>query len=110
MILQTPILPPKVKKKKEYESKTFYAIDFKEYKDAECNETIIPPYYPLKAYKIYEGEKCIIYVEDGHLEKVESEAEKIADAFDNEIYPLVTSNFGAAPDVDGNGKIYILFY
>lgn len=39
----------------------------------------------------------------------DSEYTEIAQTFDNLIWPSDTENFGTPPDIDGNGKVYILF-
>ncbi|MDC7218731.1 MAG: InlB B-repeat-containing protein [Spirochaetales bacterium] len=78
-------------------SKTFRALDATDY-----------TFYDCKSYLYAETDHCQIYVEDGADVSV-STAESIADEFENNIYPKITTNFGDESDVDGNGKIILLY-
>ncbi|NLH49415.1 MAG: hypothetical protein GX444_12565 [Myxococcales bacterium] len=61
--------------------------------------------YQLTANRAGVGEHCVIYVEQGS--NVADVAETIA-AFDEQIYPIETELFIAAPDFDGNDRITLL--
>jgi len=57
------------------------------------------------------GERVVIYVDleapDGGLS--EGDLEALAELFDTAAHPEVTRVFGAASDVDGNGRVIVLF-
>jgi len=63
-------------------SDQFYAIDFK--KDI---------FYKVKATKLYEGKKCLIWAENGS-KITEKTAKEIADKYDNVIRPRTVDAFG----------------
>ncbi len=60
----------------------------------------------LEARRAGVGEHCVVYVEDGY--SVDG-LNKIINEFDDNIYPIETENLIAAPDLDENGRITILF-
>ncbi|OGM04316.1 MAG: hypothetical protein A2008_04595 [Candidatus Wallbacteria bacterium GWC2_49_35] len=61
------------------------------------------------------GASCYVYEDTStpypYLTLSDAEAERIKNSFDNEVYPLITKNFGAEPNpgIDGDGRVYILF-
>ncbi len=75
---------------------TFWASDFGDPDFAQ---------YQLVAERAAVGQRCVIYLEQGM--QVADLAETVA-AFDEDIYPLLTETYTAAPDVDGNGRILLL--
>lgn len=52
--------------------------------------------------------KCLIYVENG--KEAEHDWNSAGEKFDTEIYPKDIEYFGNPTDVDGNGKVVILYY
>jgi hypothetical protein len=83
--------------------KTFWA-----YK--EINPTTIQP-YKINTRLLAQNTRCEVWAEDAGKtrERVTiAKAESLANEFENNIYNLVTSNFGPPSDVDSNGKIIIL--
>lgn len=89
---------------------TFYVIDVEKYKDATCDyEFTGSPYKTFTGNKIYSGKHCEIFIDKKYEHKAtDTFVENVGNKFDNYIYPTVTENFGAASDVDENGKITIL--
>ncbi len=64
--------------------------------------------YQIDAEALYVGQYCILWSQVP-LYVSKSAAAAIGKEFDNTIYPLITTNFYEASDVDGNGKITMLF-
>ena len=62
----------------------------------------------IKADLKYSGEKVDIWVHDNQIS--DAQAIRIGQEFDNNIYPLMTTNFGEESDLDNNNKINILIY
>jgi hypothetical protein len=66
----------------------------------------------IKAVKLAEGSRCIVFVDVNESAISSGIADSIADEYDTRIYPKITEAFGdymaAGFDVDGNGKT-ILF-
>ncbi|MEA4806855.1 MAG: hypothetical protein VB113_13380 [Acetobacterium wieringae] len=61
----------------------------------------------------YNGTNVQVWVDtagDAKVKLTDGQAELIGKEFDSKIYSLVTNNFGAAPNVDGDGKIAILCF
>ncbi|WP_411161489.1 M30 family zinc metallopeptidase [Acetobacterium wieringae] len=61
----------------------------------------------------YNGTHVQVWVDNDANAKVKltnAQAKPIGEEFDNKIYPLVTNNFGVAPNVDSDGKIAILCF
>ena len=56
----------------------------------------------------YSGKKVEIWVNENQIS--DAQAIRIGQEFDNNIYPLITKNFGEESDVDNNGKINIVIY
>ncbi|HOW51174.1 MAG TPA: hypothetical protein PLV42_03900 [bacterium] len=56
----------------------------------------------------YNGTKCEVWAEDTAT-LTQARAKTICDEFDAVIHPLVTTNFHAESDINGDGKIAILF-
>lgn len=56
----------------------------------------------------YSGEKVDIWVHQDQIS--DAQAIRIGKEFDNNIYPLMTTNFGEESDLDKNNKINILIY
>ncbi|HDT11193.1 MAG TPA: hypothetical protein ENN58_00495, partial [bacterium] len=79
------------------EKDTFYVYDFQTNNN---NATIAT----LK----HIGTHCEIWVEDAGQAVADSKIQSIANEFDSAIYPLVTENFYATSDIDGNGVVSIL--
>ena len=66
-------------------------------------------WYQVTAAQVYEGEYCIIFVEDAFTDQVSAaDAQLISSEFDTIIYPLITGKFGPVSDQDQDGKITIL--
>jgi len=60
----------------------------------------------LNSYRLAVGEHCVVYVEDGY--QLPNSAALVT-TFDERIYPTLTSKLIAAPDMDENGKIVLIF-
>jgi large repetitive protein len=66
-------------------------------------------YYQVTAAKVYEGEHCIIYRENGEEDYLsDSLAVTLGQDFDNNINNQIINSFGNPSDVDRNGKIVLL--
>lgn len=83
--------------------------------------TSMPPSYPTRTFHCAAaGQHGVIWVEDSiwEAELTQTDALGVLKAFDQEtpvdpslgIYEVTTSTFGAPPDVDGNGKVFLVFY
>jgi len=83
--------------------------------------TVMPPGYPTKTFHCAAaGEHGVVWAEqsiwDTHF--TQTDALSVLRAFDQEtpadptrgIYEVTTSTFGPPPDVDDNGKVFLLFY
>lgn len=79
------------------DEKKFWAVDFATMKN-----------YQLDAKAIYVGKYCIMWAEKPVVISTES-AKAMADEFDSKIYQSDTENFYEMSDVDGNGKVTMLF-
>jgi len=64
--------------------------------------------YQITAQAIYVGEYCILWAQVPVYVSA-STAAAIGKEFDETLYPLITQTFYEASDVDGNGKITMLF-
>jgi hypothetical protein len=64
-------------------------------------------FYTVRAVKLAENERCIVYGEQESYVRLET-AVSIAAEFTDKIYPVITGVFGDYRDVDGNGKIILL--
>ncbi|MBN2625595.1 MAG: hypothetical protein JXA95_02925, partial [Spirochaetales bacterium] len=65
-------------------------------------------FYDCSAELLAAGEYCLVYGEiQGDLSP--SQAREIAGEFDNRIYGTIRGSFGPESDVDGNGKIILLY-
>ena len=88
----------KTKNNKSLEKTTeFTTVNFKTNKEEK-----------IKADLKYSGEKVDIWVHDNQIS--DAQAIRIGQEFDNNIYPLMTTNFGEESDLDNNNKINILIY
>ncbi len=70
-------------------------------------------YYPLYASLLYTGSSCLVYGGNSDISSgavTSAEAAGVGRDFDTNIYSLDTNVFGAAPDVDNNGKVIILIF
>ncbi len=68
---------------------------------------------PITGRCAYDGQFVQIWVdnaEDAVVKLTDDQAAEIGTEFDTIIYPLVTENFYAVPDLDGNGKVAILCF
>ena len=63
-------------------------------------------YYQDDAKLLYIGQHAEIWVHGDSI--TVEQAKQLANEFDNNIYSLVTDNFGAVSDIDNNGRIAIL--
>jgi large repetitive protein len=78
-------------------SKEFWTYDFEKEKDEK-----------ISAKLLYSGSKVNVWV---HNNEISSEsAAQLGKEFDERIYPSVTDHFGAASDVDGDGKVNLLCF
>ena len=66
-------------------------------------------YDEMAAELVYHGERTLAYLETGESEAVRNEVINLAQVFDNRIQLRVQSAFGRYSDVDGNGKVILLF-
>lgn len=77
-------------------------------------------YYETTGERLFEGEHCIIYAEDpGAITDIKNDKDKniplreaaaaIGGVFDAGIYDKIRAAFGEPIDVDGNGKVILLF-
>ncbi|NRD76750.1 hypothetical protein HPT25_04495 [Bacillus sp. BRMEA1] len=64
--------------------------------------------YQISARLAYSGTKAQVWVNNNQIS--DTDAAKLGAEFDTNIYPEVTNNFGAAPDINHDGKINILCY
>lgn len=61
----------------------------------------------------YSGTNVQVWVDtaaDAQVKLTDAQAELIGKEFDSKVYSLITTNFGAAPNVDNDGKIAILCF
>lgn len=79
------------------DSKPFWVTDFVTNIDVQ-----------ITAKLLYSGSKSNVWVYNNQITILD--AQKLGREFDSSIQPLVTTNFGVASDVDGNGKVNILCY
>ncbi|WP_457637689.1 hypothetical protein [Oceanithermus sp.] len=66
-------------------------------------------YDEVAAELVYLGERTLAYIESGETEAVHNEVVELAQVFDGRIQPRVQTAFGSYADVDGNGKVILLF-
>lgn len=66
--------------------------------------------YDITADLKYIGNYCTVWVQQGNAQFEDSMAQLVANEFDNNIYPMMITNFGEAGDADGDGKVALLFY
>jgi hypothetical protein len=59
----------------------------------------------VRAQRVGVGASCVLYVEEGW---TASDVAETIQAFDEQVYPTLTSRWVAAPDLDGNGRILLL--
>ena len=64
-------------------------------------------WYKVSAQKLYEGSRCIIWVERG-LNVSTAQAEQVAAEYSTNIYSKIIGTFGDVLDVDDNGKVILL--
>ncbi|APH03548.1 Ig-like domain-containing protein [Bacillus weihaiensis] len=81
------------------ETRKFWVVDFSQ---------IIPKDYQLSAKLMYQGSKANIWVNDNNISILN--AKKLADEFDQAIYPTVRNYFGPESDVDKDKRINILLF
>jgi large repetitive protein len=79
------------------DSKPFWVTDFVNNFDTQ-----------ITAKLLYSGSKANVWVYNNQITSLD--AQKLGKEFDSKIQPLITSSFGGASDVDGNGKVNILCY
>jgi hypothetical protein len=74
------------------------------------DDNAIDTNYQVYAVQLAETDRCIIYADYYHLStETKKAAEDSAKEFEDVIYPRITEVFGVPSDIDGNGKIIILF-
>lgn len=66
--------------------------------------------YQVDFVPIYENDAAIVMIEKAQSDYSIADVKTLADAFQNDIQPKITSTYGEPSDVDGNGKVYILLY
>ncbi len=66
-------------------------------------------YDEVAADLVLDGESTLAYLETGQTEEVRDEVAVLAGAFDSRIQKRVQTAFGRYSDVDGNGKVILLF-
>ena len=79
------------------DSKSFWVTNFVTNSDSQ-----------ISAKLLYSGSKANVWVYNNQITTLD--AQKLGREFDSGIQPLVTTKFGGASDVDGNGKVNILCY
>jgi large repetitive protein len=78
-------------------SKEFWTYDFENEQDKKINAKLL-----------YSGSKVNVWVHNNEI--TAESAAQLGKEFDERIYPSVTNHFGAASDVDGDGKINLLCF
>ena len=73
---------------------------------AETKQFIVSGGYTITAELKRTGEHCYLYVEEGYVYYPEN----VAREFDEQIFPELTAKLGEPGDVDGDPRIYILYY
>ena len=64
----------------------------------------------VTALLVASGERAIVYVDVADVHRLsKASLQEQVDRFSKTIYPMVTSTFGSASDVDGDGKIHFLY-
>ena len=64
----------------------------------------------ITASLVASGERAIVYVDVADIHRLRKDSlQAQVDRFSKTIYPMVTSAFGSASDVDNDGKIHILY-
>lgn len=82
-------------------SRSFWIYDF----DAGTNVHV-----SIRATLLLVGQRCNIYFDDASTVRLSAaQLQQTATAWDDSIYPNITSVFGQPSDVDGNGKVNLLF-
>lgn len=84
------------------DTRLFYTYNYQE-----------PSYEQVTGRCAYIGNHVEIWVENtmgATVAEQNANAQALAIAFDDTVYPIVTSNFYSAPDVNGDGRIAILCY
>lgn len=66
-------------------------------------------YDEVAAHLVFSGERTLAYLETGQTEEVRDGVVVLAEAFDSRIQKRVQTAFGRYSDVDGNGKVILLF-
>ena len=66
-------------------------------------------YDEVTAELVYQGERTLAYLESGETEAVRNVVAELARVFDDRIQLRVQTAFGRYADVDGNGKVILLF-
>ena len=83
---------------KIYDGESFWAANF------DNNE-----YYQLNAVLCSESNNVQIYIENTKVESITEEgADRITEEYENSIYNEISSKFGAASDVNSDGKVTLL--
>ncbi len=92
------------------EMKSFYVVDFEAATEGGCLDEDSTEYVSIDTYLVKETETAYFWIEDGqHTFENVAILDAIAETFDTDIYGNVTTNFAALSDIDGNGKIHIVF-
>ncbi len=87
------------------------------YKWMQKNEDGTRPmvYYDVNVEMVYSGKYCTVWGQKGNVDKFscdftlgEDVAKRIADEFDQKMFPCMTESFGNAYDIDRDGKVAIV--
>ena len=73
---------------------------------AETKQFIVSGGYTITAELKRTGEHCYLYVEEGYVYYPEN----VAREFDEEIFPELTAKLGEPGDIDGDPRVYLLYY